>query len=269
MLYPDGNIRLSYVGSLPKFYYDTNLKSLDLYTIFDAINQLSNELGTNLQSSKITRVDWGFNVHVVLPPSQYIHKLQTHSRLNLRNKKNGTLYFQTKTGKISLCFYDKKKEIVSKKSFEEEDRIFLESNILRYEIRIEGRVDAYLKLSNNYLKNVLTDYALKRINNMWRDKYFEIQKEASEQDIYVIPNPNARNALKDFLSFLGIQVIGNERLFEMISSTKFNILDPTVKRSKWKRTVKDINSKFSSQSLRHYPIKELDEKIEFISKSTF
>lgn len=119
-------------GSLPKYYYGSNLITLSRSEPGIIIDQLSNELGIPLQEAIITRIDIAANIEVENNPKSYFLSLGILSKFDRLLRKGSSLYYEQNWCK--LCFYDKIAEAKSHNdSYLTEE--LLNKNILRYEIR--------------------------------------------------------------------------------------------------------------------------------------
>ena len=59
-------------GSLPQLLYGTNLIDFTIEDTRIAITELNNIVGVNIQNAEITRLDFGYNIIVNHPVSQYL-----------------------------------------------------------------------------------------------------------------------------------------------------------------------------------------------------
>ena len=118
-------------GSLPKYYYGSNLVSLPRTELSNAIDKLSTDLGLPLREAIITRIDIGMNVEVDNPPRSYFSYFGILKKFE-RNIRRNSLYYEQKW--CQLCFYDKVKEAKAHKDPLLTSEM-LDKNILRYEIR--------------------------------------------------------------------------------------------------------------------------------------
>ena len=119
-------------GSLPKYYYGTNLITLSRTEPGIIIDQLSTKLGIPLQEATITRIDIGANIEVDNYPRSYFPSLGILSKFDRVPRKGSTLYYEQ--GWCKLCLYDKIAEAKIHNDPYLTDEL-LTKNILRYEIR--------------------------------------------------------------------------------------------------------------------------------------
>ncbi len=118
-------------GSLPKYYYGTNLKPLSYSEIGLIIDELSEKLGIPLRDADIFRIDMAENIEVKNSPQSYFSFLGDLARFD-RIMRKGTLYYEQ--GWCKLCFYDKIVEASKHNDLYLTEEL-LSKNILRYEVR--------------------------------------------------------------------------------------------------------------------------------------
>lgn len=144
-LYPSG---LSVIGSLPKFLYNDNIHPLNRKTTGQAIEAISESLGLDIGDAKVNGLEFGFNFPVSSPVADYLLRLGELKGLQRYKFSASTLYYKPKGKKQRkvLCFYDKIEDARSKGvtipvGFEE-------ANLLKYELRLNGRLSDQLKYDN-------------------------------------------------------------------------------------------------------------------------
>ncbi len=118
-------------GSLPKYRYNTNLRTLSRSEPGQIIDQLSRELDLPLQEAIITRIDIAANIEVENAPRSYYPSLGLLGKFD-RIVRRGTLYYEQ--GWCTLCFYDKIAEAQKHNDPYLIDEL-LNKDIMRYEIR--------------------------------------------------------------------------------------------------------------------------------------
>lgn len=118
-------------GSLPKYYYGSNLVTLSRSEPGIIIDQLSNELSLPLKEAVVTRIDIAANIEVDNEPRSYFPSFGILSKYD-RVIRRGTLYYEQNWCK--LCIYDKIAEAEKHNDPYLTDEL-LRTNIMRYEIR--------------------------------------------------------------------------------------------------------------------------------------
>lgn len=168
-------IRLN--GSLCKFLKGNNVDTLTTNEIKQALTKLSKLLGVQVGRGYLRRVDVGRNFELKNDAIDYFTLLKETPKY-YRNIDSSTLkYFR---GNYTLAFYDKGKEIEDKlMKVRRRNPDINKSNILRYELRLEGNVARRLQYSNAKVALLLSPTFLNKLNEKWFRHYKKIVKEKS------------------------------------------------------------------------------------------
>lgn len=215
------NSGLSITGSLSKFMYNDNLFSLNQKTTKEAIYKLSDSLKINIDEAKISELEFGTNFIMKYPIKMYLDLLKNAPYLEAIRTTNDTLYFRSKgktrgvRGKNNkvLCFYDKKKEVENRKGLIPD--AFVNKNVLRYEIRYNGRlarqfkteeVTANLlysdKLYNKIKQDYCNNYNLIAKVNCFINESKDIKTVSDAYKSYIASNINITNSVDNYISCL-------------------------------------------------------------------
>lgn len=256
-------IKLLFNGSLSKFHHGNNLAQLDWETIEKVINELSDNLGINLNEAILTRIDVAVNLVLEKPINQYIHNFYT-------NKSHGILTFKDSKTFLSntkdLTFYDKIKEIKHKEKslYKTIPSGFRDKNVLRYELRFKKNLKHYFNLNVFVVKNLFEKDIQNKIVDLWRKHYLTINKHV------IINTPilllGKRNGLKEYLSYVGLKTTGIEKTIQIIQSADFSVKDIYSKRSKVKKSLNKMIQEIDNELLEENIMTELDSKILLLSK---
>jgi len=260
---PDRNPKkLSFNGSLPKFYYGNNLQHLDWDNFKKAIQMLSDNLNVDMNGAILTRVDFGINISVNFPVHEYISCLLSYPRLKTIRYDESVTFFTTSNCR-SFIFYDKLKElnksyartkIVSNKPTDE--------NILRYEIQLKSNIKHRFRLKRMRIKHLYRDTVQNKLIEYWYYGYKKVVKIPLGIDPeHLFKN---HNGIYKYLSYHGLERIGYDRLLRKIALLRFNLKDDRVKRSRMRKIIKDILKEVRDNALDKHLIDELDLKIETI-----
>lgn len=256
-------IKLSFNGSLTKFYYGDNLAQLDWETIEKAINELSDNLGIILNEAILTRIDVAINLVLEKPVNQYIHNFY-------KNRNSGMLIYDTsktflsKTTDISL--YDKLKEMKrkDKDTFKTISNLIKDKNILRYELRLKKNLKHYFNLNEFLVKDLFEKNIQNKIVDLWAKYYSKVNKHIFiNAPILLLAR---RNGLKEYLSYIGLKITGIEKTIQIIQSADFSVKDIYSKRSKMKKSLNKFIQEIDNQLLEENLMTELDNKIHLLSK---
>lgn len=162
-------------GSMAKYLHGENItpKTRNDYT--DALQKLENETGLELKNSFLRRVDFGENIPTNKPVFYYMDLLGTlHNSKYKRNTVEGcngleSVLYQTRTGSIQFCTYDKILEFLDFGKINELPTEYMDANILRMEYRITKRQGIKTRLGHGA---DITPYELAK-----KETYKELQNQ--------------------------------------------------------------------------------------------
>lgn len=130
--------RIEIKGSLSKYVYGNNIRTLTLEHIEKSIKGLSNTLGVPIDKADVIEVDIAENFEVSKSPDLYIAKLYSLGTSH-PNKWKGTTYFPLKDGMVRV--YDKSEEYRQRdKHRHKRESCPLpngKKNLLRFEVRFK------------------------------------------------------------------------------------------------------------------------------------
>lgn len=169
-------------GSIAKYVNGNNLDSINLDQVKDAFNELSDTFEIDIGKSNVTRIDLAANIELANPVADYLSVLGDSSRLDRFFYGNDTLYYQSqskaktkaKTKPKTLVFYDKVAEVKK-----ELPANCIGKNILRYEMRLNGRLPQRFSLPE-VTANTLTDKVFfHNVSDLWLTEYEAIHKKSN------------------------------------------------------------------------------------------
>ena len=170
----------SIIGSLAKYMYQSNIYPLDRHTTAQAIEKLSDSLHLDVKAADVTGVEFGTQFLMKKPPQVYINKLGDMPRRKRLLCAEGTLYYtgtgsqQRQRQKQVLCFYDKKADAKAKGLTIPQG--FEEANLLRYELRLNGRIPFQTGRHAVTASTLSDDDFYRQLVSMWENNYFSISK---------------------------------------------------------------------------------------------
>lgn len=259
-------VRLSFNGSLPKFYYGNNLAQLDWITLKKAIDFFSDNLGVNIYDAILTRVDFGINIILNDDVKDYLFCLSDYPRKNLLEYKTSKKFF---TNGSALSFYDKKIELKNKQkvSYINLPEVLLRNNILRYEIELKSSLNKMFKKDTFIVKDLLNKDTQKTIQNKWIEMYYKTNKYLyNANPIFLIKE---RNGIYKYLSYFGIEKLKQRNVLKIIERIDFKIKTSSSKKSKLKSLIRKLSNEVNEKSKDSNLILELDEKMNFIKEKFF
>ncbi len=167
---------ISIVGSLAKYLYPNNIYSLDRHTTTQAIEKLSDSLHISLGDAKVTGLEFGTQFVMAHPVENYLSKLGDMPKLLRYHFDVGTLYYKPK-GKQQpkvFAFYDKKADAVAKDMALPVG--FDEANLLKYEMRINGRLPQQLGVADVTAATLSEKPFYRLMVKRYQESYFAISK---------------------------------------------------------------------------------------------
>ena len=204
---------LSLKGSLPKYYLNDNCQVLNRQDTERTIEKISDILHLSIKNGKITRLDIGHNIILnyaiesyfnVFGDGRYYHRIQQPKSLYYQNTKR------------QLVFYDKIQEVKSKHGVLPE--IWKDKNVLRYEMRLNKRIDKQLNCKQVTAQSLFDENFYMKVVNRWFNEYQEIQKINDFDFNYkVMKTPND---VWTQLTALMIQKEGANFILELIETLK-------------------------------------------------
>ena len=177
-------------GSLPKYHYGSNIYPLDREGTKECIEMISDTLGIEMSGADVVNIEFGTTFMMQYKVSAYLAKLGEMSRLQRYNFNADTLYYKG-SGKIQprvYTFYDKLADCKAKKLAYPSD--FEDKNLLRYEMRLKGRLAYQLGVPEVKASTLYDRQFYRELVRRYQDSYFSISK-INEL------NPNAMKEIKN------------------------------------------------------------------------
>ena len=161
-------------GSLAKFFLPSNIHTLTRSATRQAIEQLSDNIHTDIRLAVVRRADVSTVIPTKYQPTDYYSYLGEKTFFKRLQAHKETLYYNT--NKRQLIFYDKVKEAKSKGVVVPPS---LGNNILRYELRFLNKIHTQLntKVTGKTLYDENFYYS---IIQYWYKEFKDIQKLKKE-----------------------------------------------------------------------------------------
>ena len=177
-------------GSLPKYHYGSNIYPLDREGTKECIEMISDTLGIEMSGADVVNIEFGTTFMMQYKVSAYLAKLGEMSRLQRYNFNADTLYYKG-SGKVQprvYTFYDKLADCKAKHLPYPID--FEDKNLLRYEMRLKGRLAYQLGVPEVKASTLYDRQFYRELVRRYQDSYFSISK-INEL------NPNAMKEIKN------------------------------------------------------------------------
>lgn len=166
----------SIIGSLAKYLYPSNVYPLDRHSTVQAIEKLSDALHIDMREAKVTGLEFGAQFMMRKPVDEYLKKLGDMPKLARYHFDIGTLYYKHK-GKQQpkvFCFYDKRADAKAKGLIMPDG--FIETNLLKYEMRLNGRLSQQIGVPEVQASTLSESEFYKLLVKKWQAHYFSISK---------------------------------------------------------------------------------------------
>ena len=235
-------IRLTVLGSVPKFLFNNNIASCSPSDIQTFIDTISSALDIDVSMAIVSWLDFGLNFCVTRPVPDYITAINRYPRIHKSQYEGETVTFAAKSKSKVITFYDKIKEVKASKNKLQPTNIpqeFYDLNILRYEVRYRKQPYKKFKREKPIQLKDLTP-------NGFHKLLFEHLKATFQKvDIQELKFPTTDLAagsgfLKTYLALIGLHQCGYENVSRIIESQEFNVKNPAVKRSTLKKQLKKL-----------------------------
>jgi hypothetical protein len=243
-------------GSMPKYYFGNNIRTLTRKETESCINQLSNDLSIDLSNAKVFRFDIACNLLMKYPCKtyyQYLGESRYYDKSVYGNK--STVQYTCK--RRAKLFYDKLKELNRKKEVIPD--IFKKRNLLRFELRYYKRIKPQLELKESLTAEKLySEEFYIMILKKLLEEYHSIEKIRKVNPLLNEHDLKPKNLEKIFAT-IGIHSIGYESALELLENSKSMLSKNDYYRAKDKIKALAKNELITTES-EH--IAELTEKLE-------
>lgn len=252
---------LSVVGSLPKYLYGSNVYTLDRHTTANAIEKLSDALHMQASRASVTGFEFGTNFLMLHKVPDYLNKLGDMPRLSRYHFEPTTLYYKG-SGKQQpkvFAFYDKVSDVKAKGLKCPED--IKDANLLRYEMRLNGRLSQQLKVSEVTASTLSETPFYRMVVKRYQDSYFSISKTVQMKTNYKDEIKTVNDGYDAFVARLINQTdksqIGN--FLEELKDAK--VFEDRKNYTRLKKKIENVASK-ANVTVSNELIKELDDDIK-------
>lgn len=252
---------LSIVGSLPKFLYDDNIHPLTRKTTGEAVAAISDVLSFDIGTALVTGLEFGMIFPVSNPVANYLLRLGELERMLRYRFSDTTLYYRPKGKRQSkvLCFYDKIADAKTKGMSIPVG--FEDANILKYELRLKGRLSQQLGVDNITASTLSERVFYKMMVGLYQSYYRAIhkQKQANKSDMN---NIKSVSDAKDLILGRLLNEGEQGKIEAFINELKQNdVFDNRNYYSRLKTKLKEA-SDMAGGGLEDELIKKLDNDIE-------
>lgn len=251
---------VSVMGSLPKYWYNSNVCTMDRKTTALAIAKISDSLHVDLAKAVVTELEFGTNFLMRCPVQEYLKKLGSMPRLQRYNFEPSTLYYKGKgrTQPKVFALYDKIADAKAKGMCFPDGMD--EANMLRYEMRLKGRLAQQLHLQQ-VTASTLTDTDFYRmLLKRYQDSYFSISKQNQVKTNAMCEIKTVTDAFNVFVARLISQTDPN-KIGGFLEELKADgVFEDSKYYSRLKKKIQDVATK-ANIVVSDELIKELDDEV--------
>lgn len=167
---------ISIVGSLPKFMYGSNIYPLDRASTEEAISKIGDALHLSLDDAKVTGFEFGCCFAMRHRVKEYLDRLGSMPRLQRYRFNQEALYYKHrgKEQPKTFCYYDKIAD--AKRKQMEIPQGLQDANLLRCEIRLDGRLPYQLGVPEVTASTLSDRPFYKMVMKRFQNTYFSITK---------------------------------------------------------------------------------------------
>lgn len=251
---------LSVIGSMPKFLYGSNVYPLNRHTIKDAIEKISDTLHIPTGKASVTELEIGTNFLMKHPVAEYLSKLGEMPRLERVPVTANSIRYQGKGKRHpkEYYFYDKLIEAANNGMEYPDD--MQGKNLLRYEIRLSGRLPQQLSVPE-VIASTLTDKAFYRqMVKRYQDDYFTIAKQNQVKINVMSEIKTPTDAFNVFVARLISQADKNQIAGFLDELKQAGVFEDRKNYTRVKSKIQDIATK-ANFTISDELIKELDDEV--------
>lgn len=251
---------LSVVGSLPKYLYGSNVYPLDRHTTAQAIAKLSDALHLYADEASVTGIEFGTNFLMMHQVPDYLAKLGNMPRLSRYHFEPPTLYYKG-TGRQQpkvFAFYDKMADARAKgMEFPEGMK---EANLLRYEMRLNGRLSHQLGVPEVKASTLYDNDFYRMMVKRYQDSYFSISKQNQIKTNVMSEIKTVSDAFNVFVARL-INQTDQTQIGGFLDELKeAGVFDDRKNYTRLKNKIQDVATK-ANITISDELIRELDDEI--------
>lgn len=253
-------------GSLPKFLYGNNVCQLTRKEVGLAIEKLSDRLHLPLDDADITKIEVGANICLAKQHTAYTRLFGDMPRMQ-RVSMADSLYYKG-SGKVhprQYYFYDKVAEV--KKSGGTMPQGLEAANMMRYEMRLNGRLPFQLSIPEFKGSTLQDRKVYQELINRWLNGYLSINKLVNMEDEHLKKGMSVKEAQEVFIA-QQIAKGGSSMIDEFIAKLKQNeCFDNRLYYNRVKSNLQKLASK-TKLSVDNGDIEELTAKVKQIAQDS-
>lgn len=241
-------------GSLAKYLYGTNLKTLNRDEAKQALEKISDTLHLPMDAATVQRLDAGTNIEVTYKPPVYFNHLGQYKRSE-RQPQNKGLYYSTTNEQLAL--YDKIAQ--QKKKQIPIPAEYTGKNLLRYEMRFLHRLPKLFSVDRVTGAMLYNERFYNDVIDRWQQAYEDIYKindiEINFDIVQSVPD------LKRLGLLLYIEQAGEVQMYQQIKEAQQRGQINSIQASRLREAIKSSCQPKEGLTRVNDSINELSMKI--------
>jgi len=250
---------VSIKGSLAKYFLPDNFHTLTRSDSARAFEKMSDELFLPIEKANVNRIDFAQNFLMDYEPEAY-YKFLGECQYYKRQPLSKSLYYTN--GMRQKIFYNKVAEGKAK-GLSLPD-VWIDENVLRYEMRFTKRLPKQFNLSEITAKSLSDEKFYMAIFDKWLAEYEAINKLNS-----INFNLSIMNSPKDFwkqINLMAINMIGQDKIMQEIENLRLQrAFEKPEYYSRLKKEIKEL-CKTPDLTASSDLMAELDKKVKTAKK---
>lgn len=251
-------------GSLARFFYPSNIWPLSHHSTKETIEKLSDRLHLDMAEADVWGLEFGTQFPMIKPVRTYLDKLgDMPKKVRIQGCADGLYYQGTNKAKkerqrLILAFYDKLADAKNKGL--EIPPGFGNSNLLKYELRLNGRLPRQIGVEEVKASTLSDKAFFMKLLKMWGDKYFAISKRKTMRTEFMTEIKSPKDGFYAYMARL-MSRQGKDDIDAYINELKANnVYSNKEYYTRLKKKLKEVSSCANFLETND-DIKELDDCI--------
>ena len=252
---------LSVIGSFPKYLFGSNVYPLNRHTTAQALEKLGDALHLQAIEADVTGIEFGANYLMKHPVAAYLSRLGVMQRLERVQVTTNSIRYEGK-GKQHpkvFAFYDKKEDAAAKRM--ECPKDLQGANLLRYEIRLNGRLPYQLSVPEVKASTLYELSFYRSMVKYYQDCYYSISKLNQIKTDIMNEIKTPTDAFNVLVARLISQTDQSQIAGFMEELKQAGVFEDRKNYSRLKKKIEEVATK-ANISVSDELIKELDNEIK-------
>ena len=252
---------LSVIGSFPKYLFGSNVYPLNRHTTAQALEKLGDALHLQAIEADVTGIEFGANYLMKHPVAAYLSRLGVMQRFERVQVTTNSIRYEGK-GKQHpkvFSFYDKMEDAAAKRM--ECPKDLQGANLLRYEIRLNGRLSYQLSVPEVKASTLYELSFYRLMVKYYQDCYYSISKLNQKKTDIMNEIKTPTDAFNVLVARLISQTDQSQIAGFMEELKQAGVFEDRKNYSRLKKKIEEVATK-ANISVSDELIKELDNEIK-------